>query len=183
MAPAITRSVPNWLAIAAFIMLGSLTGTRFAGMDLRAAAAARPLPWDHSLVGAVVFDAVRASAASVLSLNIGDAVLAYAPGAIEAMMILALALHFDPAFVAAHHLWRFMMVLVALPLLCRCTIKGAPADAESTALFRRERRRRAAGRAAPRRRPAPRRAGRSARRRGYGVGVMRSRSVPRGTVG
>ena len=31
------------------------------------------------------------------------------PGGLEAMTILAFALHLDPAFVGAHHLWRFSM--------------------------------------------------------------------------
>ena len=115
----ITTSLPNWLAIAAFITLGSLTGTRFAGMDLPLLRRLALASLGSFAVGVVVAMLCALLAAEVLSLNVGDAVLAYAPGAIEAMMILALALHFDPAFVAAHHLWRFMMVLVALPLLSR----------------------------------------------------------------
>ena len=44
-------------------------------------------------------------------------VFAYAPGAIEAMMVLALALHYDAAFVGAHHLARFMLVLLTMPAI------------------------------------------------------------------
>ena len=123
----ITTLVPNWLAIATFITLGSLTGTRFAGMDLPLLRRLALASLGSFAVGAVVAMLCALLAAEVLSLNVGDTVLAYAPGAIEAMMILALALHFDPAFVAAHHLWRFMMVLVALPLLSRY-IKPAKPD-------------------------------------------------------
>ena len=42
--------------------------------------------------------------------------VAYAPGGLEAMTILAFALHLDPAFVGAHHLWRFLYVSVMMPL-------------------------------------------------------------------
>ncbi len=35
------------------------------------------------------------------------------------MMILALALHYEPAFVAAHHLARFMLVLATMPVIVR----------------------------------------------------------------
>jgi membrane AbrB-like protein len=115
----IATSVPNWVAIAAFVTLGALTGTRFAGMDLPLLRRLALASLGSFFVGAVVAMLGALLAAKLLSLNVGDTVLAYAPGAIEAMMILALALHFDPAFVAAHHLWRFLMVLVALPLLSR----------------------------------------------------------------
>ena len=36
--------------------------------------------------------------------------MSYAPGALDAMMILALALHLDPIFVGAHHVARFMLI-------------------------------------------------------------------------
>ena len=38
--------------------------------------------------------------------NFADVVVAYAPGGLEAMTILAFALHLDPVFVGAHHLSR-----------------------------------------------------------------------------
>jgi uncharacterized membrane protein AbrB (regulator of aidB expression) len=44
-------------------------------------------------------------------------IVAYAPGAVDAMMILALALALDPVFVGAHHLARVFMVSLALPIL------------------------------------------------------------------
>ena len=54
-----------------------------------------------------------------LSLHVGDVVVAYAPGSIDAMMILALALHLDPVFVGAHHLARVFTVTLALPIIVR----------------------------------------------------------------
>ena len=54
-----------------------------------------------------------------MSLHIGDVIVAYAPGSIDAMMILALALHLDPVFVGAHHLARVFTVTLSLPLIVR----------------------------------------------------------------
>jgi uncharacterized membrane protein AbrB (regulator of aidB expression) len=51
-----------------------------------------------------------------LSLSFADVLIAYAPGGLEAMTILAFALHLDPAFVGAHHLWRFFFVSLMMPL-------------------------------------------------------------------
>jgi uncharacterized membrane protein AbrB (regulator of aidB expression) len=42
-----------------------------------------------------------------------DVIVAFAPGAMDAM--LALALHIDPIFVGAHHLSRFVFVTIATP--------------------------------------------------------------------
>ena len=41
--------------------------------------------------------------------------MAYAPGAIEAMTIIAFALHLDPVFVGVHHLARFTFMSMVLP--------------------------------------------------------------------
>jgi uncharacterized membrane protein AbrB (regulator of aidB expression) len=45
----------------------------------------------------------------------GDLVVAFSPGAMDAMLALALTLHIDPIFVGAHHLARFIFVSVATP--------------------------------------------------------------------
>jgi len=44
-----------------------------------------------------------------------DIVVAFAPGAMDAMLALALTLHIDPIFVGAHHLSRFVFVTIATP--------------------------------------------------------------------
>ncbi len=44
-----------------------------------------------------------------------DLIVFYAPGAVDAMMILAIALHADPVFVGACDLARIIVVSAALP--------------------------------------------------------------------
>jgi uncharacterized membrane protein AbrB (regulator of aidB expression) len=58
---------------------------------------------------------------SLLGLRTADVVVAFAPGAQETMMVLALSLHLDPVFIGAHHVSRYMIVSLALPLLARLT--------------------------------------------------------------
>jgi uncharacterized membrane protein AbrB (regulator of aidB expression) len=65
----------------------------------------------------------------LLGLRISDVVVAYAPGSIDAMMILALALHLDPVFVGAHHLARVFTVTLALPIIVRTL---GPRDVKKT---------------------------------------------------
>jgi uncharacterized membrane protein AbrB (regulator of aidB expression) len=44
-------------------------------------------------------------------------VVAFAPGAQDSMMVLALSLHLDPIFIGAHHLSRFLLVSLLVPFL------------------------------------------------------------------
>ena len=46
-----------------------------------------------------------------------EALVAYAPGGLEAMVIVGLALGLDPLYVASHHLARFLMIAFALPFI------------------------------------------------------------------
>src|SRR5690606_34956803 len=113
----VTVNLPPWLTVTTFMMLGSITGTRFANMDVRmlrhlATAAAGAL-----VVSLAVAFGCAGAAAWLLSMAAGPMVIAYAPGAIDAMMVLALALNYDAAFVGAHHLSRFVMVLAAMPFV------------------------------------------------------------------
>src|SRR5439155_2110415 len=56
---------------------------------------------------------------TLLSLRIADVVVAFAPGAQDTMMVLALALHLDPIFIGVHHLCRFLLVSLSIPLLAK----------------------------------------------------------------
>lgn len=113
----ITVAMPPWLAIISFVVLGGLTGTRFANTDAQLLKQLAGAAIGACVVGMCVALSLAVLTATLLSLNTGDVIIAYAPGALEAMMILALALHFDPAFVGAHHLFRFMLVLVSIPIV------------------------------------------------------------------
>ena len=67
------------------------------------------------LVGTTVGCLFAVAVAWGLNLRLADVVMAYAPGAIEAMTIIAFALHLDPVFVGVHHLARFTFMSMVLP--------------------------------------------------------------------
>ena len=52
--------------------------------------------------------------------------IAFAPGAVDAMMLLALALHLDPVYVGAHHLARIFFVSLTMPLIARAASRRKP---------------------------------------------------------
>src|ERR1700755_1463588 len=65
-----------------------------------------------AIVISAIFVAVIAFTTHV---RVSDVVVAFAPGAMDAMLALALTLHIDPIFVGAHHLSRFVFVTIATP--------------------------------------------------------------------
>jgi membrane AbrB-like protein len=113
----VTVNLPLWLTLLSFMILGAITGTRFANMDIRTLRHLAGAALGALIVGLGVAFACAVAAAWLLSLDAGPMTIAYAPGAIDAMMVLALALNYDAAFVGAHHLSRFVVVLAAMPLV------------------------------------------------------------------
>ena len=117
-APAIFDSIlPWWVAGAAVIGIGAITGSRFANTDpytlLRFLGAAL-----GSFAVAMAVAALSVLAlAMLMSVRPADAVVAFAPGAQDTMMVLALALHLDPVFVGALQLSRFLLVSMLVPFL------------------------------------------------------------------
>ena len=90
-----------------------------------------------SFAVAVIIAAVFAAVLiSVLSLHAAEVMIASAPGAVDAMMLLALALNLDPVYVGAHHLTRIFFVSLTMPFIARrsartLTIGNEPAKRPS----------------------------------------------------
>ena len=116
---AVTGAPPNWIILPVFIVTGAVIGSRFRGMTRRDLASGLAAG-----IGAVaVMSAISALIAAPVSLGLdmpfGQVWVAFAPGGVEGMAAMALALDFDPAYVAAHHLLRLLALALVLPLLMR----------------------------------------------------------------
>jgi uncharacterized protein len=111
----IEGGLPPWVRAIALVGIGALIGARFARM--------RPKTlFSHvnaALGSFAVAIAISAVFVAVIALTthvrLADIVVAFAPGAMDAMLALALTLHIDPIFVGAHHLSRFVFVTIATP--------------------------------------------------------------------
>lgn len=108
-------NLPTWAVAAAVIGIGAVTGSRFANTDPRTLLRYLGAALGSFAVGMAVTSAFVLVLTTLLSVRIADAVVAFSPGAQDTMMVLALALHLDPIFVGAHHLWRFLLVTLSLP--------------------------------------------------------------------
>jgi hypothetical protein len=107
--------LPVPVAICSFIIMGAMIGTRLGGADIRQLARLSLVGIGALAVGTTVGCLFAAGVAWALNLRLADVVMAYAPGAIEAMTIIAFALHLDPVFVGVHHLARFTFMSLVLP--------------------------------------------------------------------
>jgi membrane AbrB-like protein len=118
--------VPVWVRAVALVGVGALLGSRFARMKPRAL-----LGHIHAALGsfavAILVTAVFVGIiALTTNVHLSDVVVAFAPGAMDAMLALALTLHIDPIFVGAHHISRFIFVTIATPGIVH--LFGRPQD-------------------------------------------------------
>jgi len=113
---------PGEIVSGAQIVLGTTIGCRFVGTEPREILRITLLSLGSTaiLLGITVLSAVLV--AQVSDYGIVPIVLAYSPGGLAEMSLIAVALHIEVAFVAAHHIARVLMVMVgAAPVFRRLT--------------------------------------------------------------
>jgi hypothetical protein len=107
--------VPPWVRSVALVGIGALIGSRFARMKPRVLLGHINAALGSFAVAIAVCGIFVAIIALTTNVRFSDTVVAFAPGAMDAMLALALTLHIDPIFVGAHHLSRFVFVTIATP--------------------------------------------------------------------
>jgi len=110
-------AMPVPLASATFVLVGALIGSRFAGItvtEFRRAAIGGLIATAMS-VGVVT--AIAYGASLVVDMPFGQIWLGLSPGALEGMGALGVALGYDTAFIAAHHVSRLLMLTIAIPVV------------------------------------------------------------------
>jgi len=113
-------------ACAALIGIGALIGTRFARIAPKTLLSHLAAALGSFAVAVALSATFVAIVAATMHVRFGDLIVAFAPGAMDAMMALALTLHIDPVFVGAHHLSRFVFVSIATPGIVH--LFGRPQD-------------------------------------------------------
>ena len=117
-ATGLSASVPPWELVAvAQIVMGSAIGARFSGVPVRRVLGLMAT----ALVSTVLMLAATVSFALALAPLTGidwrPIVLAYAPGGLAEMSLIALSLGIETAFVATHHVIRIGLIVMAAPLV------------------------------------------------------------------
>lgn len=110
-----TLVLPDVAMIPCFVILGALVGCRFGQTPPGQFASLLIASLGAFVAGFAVSALGALLASSWLAIPFGQALLAYAPGGLEVMTLLAFMLDLDPAFVAAHQLTRYMVMVLVLP--------------------------------------------------------------------
>jgi hypothetical protein len=110
-------SMPEPLVGITFVLVGALIGSRFSGITRGEfmSAATGGLIATAMTVGIVTVIAFLVS--FIVDMPLGQIWIALSPGALEGMGATAVALGYDTAFVAAHHVARLLMLTFAIPLV------------------------------------------------------------------
>jgi membrane AbrB-like protein len=111
--------MPWWVAYSVMIAFGSTTGSRFANTPLKLLLNFVGAAFGSFAVSVAIVVVFALFLVKILGLPTAEVLIAYAPGAVDAMMLLALALNLNPVYVGAHHLTRIFFVLLTMPILAR----------------------------------------------------------------
>jgi uncharacterized protein len=122
----IEGGLPPGLRAAALVGIGALIGCRFARMKTKTLLGHVNAALGSFAIAILISAVFVAVIALTTEVRFSDIVVAFAPGAMDAMLALALTLHIDPIFVGAHRLSRFIFVSIATPGIVH--LFGRPQD-------------------------------------------------------
>jgi membrane AbrB-like protein len=99
----------------ALVGIGALIGARFVRMKAKTLLGHVNAALGSFAVAIAISAIFVAIVVLTTHVRFADIIVAFAPGAMDAMLALALTLHIDPIFVGAHHLSRFVFVTITTP--------------------------------------------------------------------
>jgi uncharacterized protein len=118
--------LPPWARGIALVGIGAVIGARFARMRIKTLLGHLNASLGSFAIAIAISGIFVAFIALTTHVHFADIVVAFAPGAMDAMLALALTLHIDPIFVGAHHLSRFVFVTISTPGIVH--LFGRPQD-------------------------------------------------------
>lgn len=117
-----TATPPPLLVNTAQVVVGSAIGCRFIGVAVRKVGGTLILAALNTTFLIVASGLVAWGFATLFQAPFAALWLALAPGGLAEMLLVGAALDIDPAFVAAHHLFRVALVILGAPLIYRFLI-------------------------------------------------------------
>jgi uncharacterized membrane protein AbrB (regulator of aidB expression) len=109
--------MPPAIATCGLVLIGLFIAGRFRHIQRSALQKALIASIGSFATGMTVAAVFAAVAAWVAGVSFANGLVAFAPGGLEAMTVLALVLGLDPLYVGIHHLVRFLGIAFALPFL------------------------------------------------------------------
>ena len=112
-----TGHLPEPLTLSAFVVMGTLIGSRFSGITPKALGSSLVAGLLTAGVSVGISIAGSIIVAELLGLPINHVLIAFAPGGVETMAAMAVLLQVDPSFVAVHHIARLLFLTALVPIL------------------------------------------------------------------
>ena len=109
--------LPIWLVMPAYLVLGSLIGTRFSGVPMARFASGLSAGVAITVVAVLLAGIASVPVAWALGIPLAHVLIAFAPGGLETMIAMAAVLGVVPGFVAACHIARLLVLSVLLPAM------------------------------------------------------------------
>ncbi|MES0869056.1 AbrB family transcriptional regulator [Pseudovibrio sp. SCP19] len=112
-------ALPVWLATPCYIIMGTNVGLYIGKMDRNTL---KPILGTSFIVFAISLSVALGGAVVTswaLEISFDKVFLSFAPGGMEAMLLISILLDIDPVFVATHQLARFMGLLAFMPIVTR----------------------------------------------------------------
>jgi membrane AbrB-like protein len=110
---------PVWLVAAAQVVVGAMVGSRFDGAAASTVGKALILAAFATAVLLVLAALFGEAVEATLGIPFSAALLAFAPGGLAEMSLIALSLDIDAAYVSSHHIVRIFMIVLAAPFVFR----------------------------------------------------------------
>jgi membrane AbrB-like protein len=123
----VTTAPPPPVVIAAQVVVGAAMGARFAGIPPRVIGQLLLVGGALCLLLLSISLLTAGSLDAVTGIGFVALLLAFAPGGMAEMCLVALALGAEPIFVATHHVIRIGLVVLLAPLLFRLWRRWKPA--------------------------------------------------------
>ena len=111
--------LPGELVATAQLVVGASIGARFAGIRVGTILRALALAFGATVLLLAITAAFGAALHALTGLPAQAVLLAFAPGGVAEMSLIALALGIDAAYVATHHVVRIFIIVVTAPLAFR----------------------------------------------------------------
>ncbi|MCB1313334.1 MAG: AbrB family transcriptional regulator [Sedimentitalea sp.] len=109
-------AVPQAIMIPAFLVLGTLIGTRFAGMPQAQFFGSLAAGLAVTVIAVAMAGAAAVPVARALGMPAPHVLTAFAPGGLETMVALGATMGASPGFVAACHVARLLVLSLLIPL-------------------------------------------------------------------
>ena len=109
------EAIPTPLVTVTFILTGALIGSRFAGISRAEFLTAAKGGIIATVMTMGIVTVVTWAVSLVVDMPFGQLWLGLSPGALEGMGALGIALGYDTAFIAAHHVIRLLLLSFAIP--------------------------------------------------------------------